>query len=117
MLNNNRLFLAAAIGILISLAGLIWDAQIHILEHGSLAIEPLLNLSEPAATNPGHLVFGLGFLLTTGSVLAGFTKTQVQNYPQSASRWVWKALALPLAMSLLLGGVGLAAVYFLGQTG
>ncbi len=61
---SSYLFLVAAVGVVISLAGLIWDAQIHILEHGSLAIEPLINLSEPAATNPGHLVFGAGFLLT-----------------------------------------------------
>lgn len=56
-------------------------------------------------------------MLTTGSVLAGFTQTRVQNDPRTGSRWIWKALALPLAMSFLLGAVGLVAVYFLGQTG
>lgn len=80
-------------------------------------MEPLLNLSEPLATNPGHLVFGLGFLLTAASVLAGFAGTWIQTHSKTGGRWVWKALALPLALSLLTGAVGLAAIYFLGQTG
>ena len=114
---NNRLFLVAMIGVILSMGGLIWDVQIHILEHGSLAIEPLFNLSEPAATNPGHLVFGLGFFLTAASVVAGFTSTWIQMHAKSGRRWSVKALALPAAASLFLAVAGLATLFFLGQTG
>jgi hypothetical protein len=117
MQTDNRLFLSAALGIMVSLAGLVWDAQIHILEHGSLIVEPLLNLSEPAATNPGHLVFGFGFLLTAASVLVGFSLTWIQTHARSGQRITWSGVALPLALSLALGVVGIVAVYFLGQTG
>jgi hypothetical protein len=113
----NRLFLTAALGVMVSLAGLVWDAQIHIQEHGSLILEPLLNLSEPAATNPGHLVFGFGFLLTAAAVLAGFSLTWMKTHVGSGHRLTWRAIALPLALSIALGVVGIAAVYFLGQTG
>ena len=117
MQTNNRIFLTAVIGIILSMGGLIWDAQIHILEHGSLALEPLLNLSEPAATNPGHLVFGLGFLLTAASVLAGFTRTWIQTHPKVGSRQFARVLVLPFVVSLVLGIAGLATIFFLGQTG
>ena len=115
MVKSNRLFLAAALGSLFSLIGLIWDAQIHILEHGSLAVEPLLNLSEPLATNPGHLVFGLGFLLIVGACLAGFTSTWLQLHPGSANHLAMKSLAFPLALTLLIGAAGLATIFYLGS--
>jgi uncharacterized membrane protein len=114
---DNRLFLSAALGVMVSLAGLVWDAQIHIHEHGSLILEPLLNLSEPAATNPGHLIFGFGFLLTAVSVLAGFSLTWIQTHARNSQRISWSVIALPLALSLALAVVGIVAVYFLGQTG
>ncbi len=117
MITSNRLFLTASLGNLISMAGLIWDAHIHIVEHGTLLLEPLFNLSEPLATNPGHLVFGLGFLITIASSLLGFTGTWLQQRQTAGSRLAWRALRLPLAMSLLTAGVGLTAVFILGQTG
>lgn len=113
---SNHLFLTAALGSIVSMLGLIWDARIHMFEHGSMA-EPLINLSEPLATNPGHIVFGLGFLLTMLSCLAGFAGTWIQLHQQQPSRPSWQALALPLALALLTGATGFMAVYFLGQTG
>lgn len=114
---SNSWFLAAAAGVVISLSGLIWDAQIHILEHGYLAVEPLINLSEPATTNPGHLVFGAGFLLTIASVLAGFTMTWMQTRRLTGGRLVWHDLGLPLALCVVLAAIGAVAVYTLGQVG
>ena len=70
-----------------------------------------------SSTNPGRLVFGLGFLPTTGSVLTGFATTWVQVHSKTGGCRAWKALTLPLALSLLTGAVGLAAIYFLGQIG
>ncbi len=117
MVSSNRLFLTASLGNILSMIGLAWDAHIHIVEHGTLLLEPLLNLSEPMATNPGHLVFGAGFLLAVASCLLGFADTWMRLHRTAGKTVIWQTLAFPLAVSVLTAGAGLTAVIFLGQTG
>ncbi len=104
-----RWFLAILGSIVIMLSGLIWDALIHSQELRHLAEESLLDLS-----NPGHVVFGLGLVLTALIALVGFTASWLE-----ARRWKigWQKLSVPAVLWLIVGLVAAFTLAALARTG
>ena len=74
MNKSQKWFLAILGSLLLALGGLLWDAMIHSQEHAHVIEEPLFNL-----TNPGHVVFGLRFVLAVLITLVGFTVGWLQG--------------------------------------
>lgn len=112
MLQSQTWFLITLAGLLVTLAGLIWDAVIHSQGHAHLVTEALLNPGNPFA-NPGHVVFGIGLAVTTIATLAGFTDTWLEQRTYDAR---WGALAVPVALWLAMGLAGFITLIALSQT-
>lgn len=104
-----RWFLAIVGGVGVTLGGLFWDAWIHSHEAEHMAEESLLNLS-----NPGHVVFGVGLVLTALIALAGFTLSWTQDRPP---RRGWQTMSIPAALWLGIGLAGAFTLIALARTG
>ncbi len=106
-------FLAIIASVLITLAGLAWDALIHAQDHAHLVAEALFDPSNPFA-NPGHVVFGLGLGLTSLFALLGFTSAWLEG-----NRWGhWqRALLVPAFLWLIVGLAGTVTLAVLAQIG
>ena len=96
-------FLTVIYSVAVMLAGLFWDALIHSQGHGHLD-EPLLTLS-----NPGHVLFGLGLILTALTTLAGFTASWLSERPTGNLQRV-TVLALAWIVIGLAGAITLVAL-------
>ena len=102
-------FLAVVGGLMLILDGLLWDAVIHSREHGHVAEGSLFNLS-----NPGHVVFGLGLVLTALIALAGLTVSWLKAQRRGAG---WQRLYIPAALWLVVGLAGAITASALAGTG
>ncbi len=94
-----RWFLAAIVALIVTFSGLLWDVAIHSREHGHVVEESLFNLS-----NPGHVVFGLGLVLTALVTLMGFTVSWLGERRPEAT---WQMVSVPAGLWLGVGLVGL----------
>ena len=98
-----RWFLVVIAGLMLTVGGLYWDALIHSQSHDHLAEESLLTLA-----NPGHVVFGLGLVLTTLITLAGFTISWLGERQR---------LIVPVMLYLVVGLAGAVTLIALARTG
>ncbi len=105
MTNAWKWFLSIIASLALTLGGLFWDALIHSQEHGHTVEESLFNLS-----NPGHVLFGAGLMLTTWIALAGFTLSWF-DAQRHAPRWrTWSIPIVAWLMAGLLGAITLIAL-------
>ncbi len=109
MRRTQRWSLAILGGLLLTLGGLAWDALIHSQAQGHAIDESLLNL-----TNPGHVVFGIGLVLTVIMTLLGFTTSWLEGQRE---RRVWKMLSVPVILWLMLGLAGIITLAVLAESG
>ena len=109
MNKSQKWFLAILGSLLLALGGLFWDAMIHSQEHAHVIEEPLFNL-----TNPGHVVFGLGFVLAVLITLVGFTVGWLQG-----RRWNgrWQMFLVPATLWIVMGLAGVITLGILAQLG
>src|SRR5512136_1723569 len=98
MKRTQRWFLATLGSMMLTLGGLAWDALIHSQAQGHALDESLLNLS-----NPGHIIFGAGLVLTVIITLLGFTAIWLEG---QRGRKVWKMLSVPVVLWLMMGLAG-----------
>jgi hypothetical protein len=100
-----RMVVVGAGGLVLLVAGLVWDAVLHARDPGLAASEGVFALS-----NPGHLLAGIGIALVAAG-LAGALATLVLDArgarPRSARARLGVAAALALA--LVAGGTGVLA--------
>ncbi len=106
---TQRWFLAILGGLLVTLGGLAWDALIHSHAQGHALDESLLNL-----TNPGHVVFGAGLVLTVIVTLLAFTTSWLEG---RRGRKVWKMLSVPVALWFMMGLAGMITLAVLAELG
>ena len=109
MSRTQRWFLAILGALLLTLGGLAWDALIHSHAPGHALDESLLNLA-----NPGHVVFGVGLVLTVIVTLLAFTSSWLEEW---RGRKVWKMLSAPVALWLMLGLTGVITLALLTELG
>ena len=109
MSRTQRWFLAILGGLMLTLGGLAWDALIHSQAQGHALDEPLLNLA-----NPGHVVFGVGLVLTVIMTLLGFTASWLEG---RRGRGVWKMLSVPAVLWLMMGLAGMITLAVLSELG
>ena len=109
MRSTLRWFLAILSGLLVTLGGLAWDALIHSQAPGHALDESLLNL-----TNPGHVVFGAGLVLTVIMTLLGFTASWLD---ERRGHKVWQMLSAPVVLWLTLGLAGMITLAVLAELG
>ncbi len=102
-------FVAITGGVVVMLGGLSWDAVIHSREHEHVAHESLVDLS-----NPGHLVFAAGLVLTAVLTLAGLTLSRLHEGPRNRR---WQATSLPASLWVVVGLAGAATLMALKSTG
>ena len=107
MINMWKWFLSIVAGIALTLGGLCWDVLIHNQEHGQAVEESLFNL-----TNPGHLLFGIGLILTTWIALAGFTLSWFDAQDR-VSRW--RAWSIPLVAWFVTGMLGVVTLMVMAR--
>src|SRR5512141_1705832 len=110
MMNKSQKWCLAILGsLLLALGGLFWDAMIHSQEHAHMIEEPLFNL-----TNPGHVIFGLGFVLAVLITLVGFTVGWLQG-----RRWSgrWQMLSIPATLWIAMGLAGVITLVALARLG
>ncbi len=94
-------FLMVIYSVMVTLSGLFWDALIHSQEHVHVN-ESLLTWS-----NPGHVLFGLGLILTSLTALAGFTASWLSERPTgnlqrvTAPALAWVVIGLAGAITLV----------------
>ncbi len=100
-------FLMVIYSVAVMLAGLFWDALIHSQGHVHVD-EPLLTLS-----NPGHVLFGLGLILTALTALAGFTASWLSEHPAGNLQRV----TVPALAWIVIGLAGAITLVALSQTG
>ena len=109
MRRAQRWFLAILGGLLLALGGLAWDAVIHSQAQSHALDESLLNLS-----NPGHVVFGAGLVLTVIITLLGFTTIWLEG---QRGRTAWKMLSAPAVLWLMMGLAGMITLAVLAESG
>ncbi len=102
-------FVAITGGIIVMLGGLFWDAVIHSQEDAHAAHESLADLS-----NPGHLVFAMGLVLTAVVTLAGLTVSWLHEGPPNRR---WHVTSLPASLWAVVGLAGVATLMALKSTG
>ena len=107
MINIWKWFLSIVAGLALTLSGLLLDAIIHSQEHGHVIEESLFNL-----TNPGHVIFGLGLVLTTWIALAGFTLSWFDAQGHAPR---WRAWSIPIAAWLMAGLLGAITLMTMAQ--
>ncbi len=96
-------------GVTVMLAGLLWDARLHALSADAHHEVSLLDLS-----NPGHIVFGLGLILTASAVLADFGLAWVAAFPRATPS---RRLLVPAVVASCLAVIGLAVVATMARVG
>ena len=107
MSRTQRWCLAILGGLMLTLGGLAWDALIHSQAHGHAIDESLLNL-----TNPGHVVFGIGLVLTVIVTLLGFTLSWLE---EQRGRRIWQMLSVPAVLWLMMGLAGMITLAVLAE--
>jgi len=100
-------FLAVLFSVMATLGGLFWDALIHSQAHGHVE-ESLLNFS-----NPGHMLFGLGLVLTALTAWAGFADSWLSEHPTSILR---RRAAIPVLLWAVIGLAGAITLVALSRT-
>lgn len=96
-------------GVAVMLAGLLWDARVHALSAEAHHEVSLLDFS-----NPGHVVFALGLILTASAVTADFGLAWITAHPRATP---WRRMLAPAVVVMLLGVIGLATVATMARTG